>query len=432
MAKTVTTGKQVRRARAGNSLAERAPRLLALWDARANGDLDPTTLAYSSGHVVSWRCSCGEAWQRSTILQYKRALRGFFCPTCPRQEPMVDTALKRNRGRPAGTGDPANSLTARAPHLVALWDQELNGSCELEKVSVSARECYAWSCRCGARWQATARAMSERDPRYACKDCAPPRAFELKGEPLTVSHPELAAQWHPTLNGHMLLESAGQSSSRLVWWSCDRDATHRPYRATPSNRTRHGSGCPHCFGSSSWSLRSLSDRVALAPDTLGHEEWIELLQQDGVQYSIGQARAVYDALVDGAITVTDLRAWANKRPSACDPLIASFTRGNYGRRQIISRSLRARIYEIAGHRCQNPACTTPDGKLHLDHRHPLSRGGLDNRTNLQVLCASCNSRKKVQPWTSFLRDEGVPETQVLGVCLRGLRDSLRVMPEQAR
>jgi len=38
-------------------------------------------------------------------------------------------------------------------------------------------------------------------------------------------------------------------------------------------------------------------------------------------------------------------------------------------------------------------CDQKDGKFHVDHIVPLSRGGIDELMNLQFLCAQCNLRK---------------------------------------
>jgi hypothetical protein len=39
-------------------------------------------------------------------------------------------------------------------------------------------------------------------------------------EPLSVTHPELAAEWHPTRNGELSAENVTAGSSKKVWWSC--------------------------------------------------------------------------------------------------------------------------------------------------------------------------------------------------------------------
>ncbi len=66
-------------------------------------------------------------------------------------------------------------------------------------------------------------------------------------------------------------------------------------------------------------------------------------------------------------------------------------------------SERKRLHETAGYRrlreeliatigaCQACGATT---RLTLDHVKPLSRGGVHSRENVQLLCVSCNSRKR--------------------------------------
>ena len=55
--------------------------------------------------------------------------------------------------------------------------------------------------------------------------------------------PEIAAQWHPTLNGNLTPEMVSPYSNRKVWWQCE---LGHAYFASVSSRTMKGSGCPYC------------------------------------------------------------------------------------------------------------------------------------------------------------------------------------------
>lgn len=52
-----------------------------------------------------------------------------------------------------------------------------------------------------------------------------------------------------------------------------------------------------------------------------------------------------------------------------------------------------RLYEICNHRC---LCCGATEDLTIDHIIPLSRGGANSFENCQVLCRSCNSRKRTK------------------------------------
>lgn len=60
------------------------------------------------------------------------------------------------------------------------------------------------------------------------------------------------------------------------------------------------------------------------------------------------------------------------------------------RRAAIPVSLRLEIYAADNYKCVN--CGSPDD-LSLDHIHPWSLGGSDDRENLRTMCRPCNSRK---------------------------------------
>ena len=64
------------------------------------------------------------------------------------------------------------------------------------------------------------------------------------------------------------------------------------------------------------------------------------------------------------------------------------------KRKPIPTRLRYSILERAGFRCQACGITAADGaQLHVDHIHPVSKGGTNDPSNLQALCQACNSGK---------------------------------------
>jgi len=45
-------------------------------------------------------------------------------------------------------------------------------------------------------------------------------------EPLSITHPELAAEWHPTKNGELSPEKVVGRSAEKVWWKCQKGPDH--------------------------------------------------------------------------------------------------------------------------------------------------------------------------------------------------------------
>ncbi|MGW5408975.1 HNH endonuclease [Streptomyces spiralis] len=66
-------------------------------------------------------------------------------------------------------------------------------------------------------------------------------------------------------------------------------------------------------------------------------------------------------------------------------------RGGQLNRRPIPAEVRAFVFDRDGHRCQQCGATQD---LELDHVHPWSLGGPDTPDNLQVLCRTCNGRKR--------------------------------------
>jgi len=66
-------------------------------------------------------------------------------------------------------------------------------------------------------------------------------------EPISKTHPVLAAELHPTKNGDLTADGLFFNSSAKVWWMCSLNPKHE-WETTVSRRTRQGSGCLYCAG----------------------------------------------------------------------------------------------------------------------------------------------------------------------------------------
>lgn len=51
-------------------------------------------------------------------------------------------------------------------------------------------------------------------------------------------------------------------------------------------------------------------------------------------------------------------------------------------------------------------CRKPLTKYHVDHIHPLSKGGSNDYKNIQILCPSCNFKKSAKHPVQFAQESG--------------------------
>ena len=72
----------------------------------------------------------------------------------------------------------------------------------------------------------------------------PPKATAENN--MAVSHPGLAAQFHPTRNGDLTPEMVLAGTGKKLWWKCSAADDHE-WEASGDSRKR-GSGCPFCAG----------------------------------------------------------------------------------------------------------------------------------------------------------------------------------------
>jgi hypothetical protein len=204
------------------------PELLAEWDHERNGLLTPEEVPSGSGRMIWWRCPAGpdHAWKAKP----NNRTRGAGCPFCANKKVSV-----------------TNSLATRFPEVADEWHPDLNGlTTPAEVIASSSRVCW-WRCTASPphEWRASVRDRTRA--LSGCPYCAHRRASA--GLSLAHQYPEIARDWHPTLNGALSPEQVVPGSSRVVVWRCQSSPGH-VWRASVTNRVRRASGCPHCARSS--------------------------------------------------------------------------------------------------------------------------------------------------------------------------------------
>lgn len=100
-----------------------------------------------------------------------------------------------------------------------------------------------WRCAAGSdhAWQASVRDRTMRGA--GCPFCAERRV--ARSGSLAVTHPDLAAQWHPTRNGAKTPGDVTYGSKFEAWWQCPTYEGH-VWRARVSSRASMHSGCSLC------------------------------------------------------------------------------------------------------------------------------------------------------------------------------------------
>lgn len=72
-------------------------------------------------------------------------------------------------------------------------------------------------------------------------------------------------------------------------------------------------------------------------------------------------------------------------------------KGERPERVQVSLKLRFEIFQRDGYRCRLCGRSAEDGiQLHVDHKHPVIKGGTNEETNLWTLCLECNLGKRTK------------------------------------
>jgi hypothetical protein len=203
---------------AEKSIASVAPHLVVQWSKK--NKRPPENIFANSITAVTWECEvCAHEW---TTRASHRVNKDRGCPSC------------NNRTLEGKT------VSEVLPDLVDQWSSANTDHPEI--ISAGSRKRIVWTCPTLGHPDYTMAPMDRRDG-YGCRQCV------LDKESLAALNPEIATQWHPTMNQDLLPKDVMKSSGLKVWWVCEEGHEWKAQIAARTSITRR-TGCPVCAQSS--------------------------------------------------------------------------------------------------------------------------------------------------------------------------------------
>lgn len=147
-----------------------------------------------------------------------------------------------------------DNITFSHPEIIKKWHPTKNINISPENFTFGSHKKVWWLCDkkcsegCLHEWEAM---IKDR----CGKNSGCPYCTKMKGnrkfcihESLSVTHPEIAKQWHPTKNGELKPEMISFGSNIKVWWLCDKtcpEGCKHEWKTEPNKRT-DGINCIFC------------------------------------------------------------------------------------------------------------------------------------------------------------------------------------------
>ena len=132
------------------------------------------------------------------------------------------------------------SLATLYPVIAKEWHPTKNGELSPDQVLFGSSTKVWWKCSKNHEW--TTSVNSRTNFNSGCPYCAGRFAIKGKTDLQTIS-PNLAKEWHPTLNQDLTPSDVSAQSNKKAWWICSKCGYE--WKATIGSR-HQGNGCPKC------------------------------------------------------------------------------------------------------------------------------------------------------------------------------------------
>jgi len=213
-----------------NNLLVLFPEIAKEWHPTLNGELAPEQFtAGSSRKKVWWLCPKGHSYD-SVIGNRTKKKKPTGCPYCSGNKVSEE-----------------NNLEAVFPEIAKEWHPTKNGELTPKEVTYGTRKKIWWLCTKGHTYDsAINHRTSKKKYPVGCPYCSGRRVGEDNN--LLYLFPEIAKEWHPTMNGKLTPKDVTSKSDKKVWWLCPKGHSHE---SVVKNRTLNKSMCPDCSNQSS-------------------------------------------------------------------------------------------------------------------------------------------------------------------------------------
>src|ERR1035437_5080654 len=208
-----------------NCLATLNPELTKQWHPTKNGTLTPWNVTCGSGIKVWWKCNKADDHEWEAVISSR--VNGCECSCC--------------NGKTAVN---SNCLSTTHPDISKQWHSTKNGNLKPEQFTSGSNKKVWWKCDKieDHEWETS---IINRTKGHGCS-CCDGKTVVLSNC-LATTQPEIAKQWHQTLNGQLTPYDFTQySETQKIWWKCDKVDDHI-WEAFISTRTS-GKGCACCEG----------------------------------------------------------------------------------------------------------------------------------------------------------------------------------------
>ena len=154
------------------------------------------------------------------------------------------------------------SLLAARPDLSNQIHPHKNQGIAINEIGCRSNLELWWLCEHGHEWKEKI-SNRARQKKADCKVC----------RSLATTHPQIARELHPTLNGLLRAEDLTYGSPQKIFWICP---IGHIYSSTVKNRAVNGSGCPDCSGRNVSKTDALSETHPHVAKLLHPEKNVDL------------------------------------------------------------------------------------------------------------------------------------------------------------
>lgn len=285
-----------------NSLANTNPHIAAEWHPTKNGTLTPAMVTAGSQKKIWWKCPKGDDHEWRANVSDRTKLNGSRCPVCKGLKIVFSNCLasthpeianqwhseKNENLTPFNVGSgshkkvwwqcpvekvhvwrtevrvrakqmcgcpicgglmavPSNSLATLYPQIAAEWHQSKNKKMTPNDIVPGSSKAVWWKCPKGDDHVWLAKVADRTKPNGTnCPVCA--RKKVTKTNCLSMTHPGIAAEWHPTKNSALTPDQVVSGSGKIVWWKCPKGDDHE-FQSSVNTRThnKRKGNCPICI-----------------------------------------------------------------------------------------------------------------------------------------------------------------------------------------